>query len=229
MDKRTAIVIGAGIVGLATARALALKGFSVKVFDRHSRATGASVRNFGMIWPIGQPTGILYERALRSRSIWKEIAGTGAFWYEPSGSLHLAYCREEWQVLQELQEAFRSERKVKLVRDEQLGELSGAIVPENLLGGLYSKDELLVDPREAISALPEYLQETCPITFAWDKCVSYVADGTVYIGLEEEYEADVIFICSGADFETLYPESFATLPLTKCKLQMMRLKSQPGN
>ncbi len=35
-------------------------------------------------------------------------------------------------------------------------------------------------------------------------------------------QADVICICSGADFETLYPEKFAALELTKCKLQMMR-------
>ncbi|MGO8056152.1 FAD-dependent oxidoreductase, partial [Rhizobium leguminosarum] len=34
MAKQTAIVIGAGIAGLATARALSLKGFSVQVFDK---------------------------------------------------------------------------------------------------------------------------------------------------------------------------------------------------
>ncbi len=68
MQNRSAIVIGAGIVGMATARALALEGFSVKVFERSPRAQGASVRNFGMIWPIGQPMGKLYKRAIRSKA-----------------------------------------------------------------------------------------------------------------------------------------------------------------
>ena len=35
-------------------------------------------------------------------------------------------------------------------------------------------------------------------------------------------QADVICICSGVDFETLYPEEFSALEVTKCKLQMMR-------
>ena len=48
MSKKTAIVIGAGIVGLATARALATKGYSVKIYERNLKASGASVRNFGM-------------------------------------------------------------------------------------------------------------------------------------------------------------------------------------
>jgi FAD dependent oxidoreductase TIGR03364 len=84
-----------------------------------------------------------------------------------------------------------------------------------------------VDPREAIGALPAFLSEKYNVEFYWDKCVSYISEQTVYIGNEEDYEADIIFICSGADFETLYPELYAEQPLTKCKLQMMRLAAQP--
>lgn len=106
MSKPSAIVIGAGIVGLAVSRALAIKGYSVKVFERTHKATGASIRNFGMVWPIGQPEGKMYDRAMRSRNIWQKIGSTGAFWYDPVGSLHLAYHDDEWQVLQELHEQF---------------------------------------------------------------------------------------------------------------------------
>lgn len=229
MANRKAIVVGAGIVGLAMTRALAIKGFSVKVFDRNSFAAGASTRNFGMIWPIGQPDGELYERALRSRNTWKEIADTGAFWSDAVGSLHVAHDPLEWDVLQELYESFKADRPVQLLSADEVLQRSEAVVSNNLFGGLYSADELIVDPREAIAALPTYLESQYDVEFHWNRCVSYISDTTVYIGNDEDHEADIIFICSGIDFETLYPELFATSSLTKCKLQMMRLEAQPGN
>src|ERR1700720_2112047 len=98
--------MSAGIAGRATARSTASRGFCEKVFERSERAVGASIRNFGMIWPIGQPGGKMYERAARSRDVWKELSLKANFWSEPAGSLHLAYHPDEWQVLQELYESF---------------------------------------------------------------------------------------------------------------------------
>jgi FAD dependent oxidoreductase TIGR03364 len=228
MERKTAIVIGAGIAGIAAAKALAQKGFMVKVFDRNPQAAGASVRNFGMIWPIGQPSGMLYNRAMRSRQIWKETAAGADMWYEETGSLHLAYNAEEWQVLQELEGIFKKEqRNVKLLSSGSIGSTYAQVNTDNLLGGLYSADEMLVDPREALSVLPGYLEEQYEVEFNWNKCVSYIADQTAYIGNEEEHEFDIALVCSGADFETLYPEEFVKLPLTKCKLQMLRTMPMP--
>jgi len=228
MKPHTAIVIGAGVVGLATARALAIKGFSVKVFERDLRAQGASIRNFGMIWPVGQPEGKMYERAQKSRSIWENICDDTGIWSDPAGSLHLAYHSDEWVVLQELHEAFSQQgRPVELLDRDAVAKRSGAVLQKDLLGGLYSDEELIVDPRQAIGSLPVFLNERLGVEFYWGKCVSYISDQTVYIGNEEEHEADLVFVCSGADFETLYPDVYASFPLTRCKLQMMRLAGQP--
>jgi FAD dependent oxidoreductase TIGR03364 len=223
MSKKTAIVIGAGIVGLATSRALANKGYAVTIYERNLKASGASVRNFGMIWPIGQPAGKLYERAIKSRDCWKEIGDSSNLWYDPVGSLHLAYHNEEWQVLQELFEIFTKEgRDVQLLNKKEALEKSTIANEKNCLGGLYSSEEIIVDPREAISMLPLYFQEKFNIRCIWGKTVTAVRNGQITIG-SEIVHADLVFICSGSDFETLYPEDFATFPLTKCKLQMMKL------
>jgi len=228
MSKK-AIVIGAGIVGLATARALQLKGYRVTVIDKTEKAVGASIRNFGMIWPIGQPTGKLYNRAIRSREIWQEMAAAAQISYDPCGSLHVAYHKDEWEVLQELQSIFTAEnRNTQLYSPTQIGNQFSGIQNHNLLGGLFSPSELIVDPREAIAKLAAYLQEAKDVEFVWGKQINEVSEGKAICG-KKVYTADIICICSGADFETLFPDLFNEMPITKCKLQMLRFVSDESN
>lgn len=225
MSKKTAIVIGAGIVGLATARALAVRNYAVTVIERSGRAVGASVRNFGMIWPIGQPDGVLYERALRSRAIWKELCEEAGIWYEAAGSLHVAHHADEWAVLQELAGIYQH-RGYRLLSPEQTLQQSPAIVPAALKGSLYSPQEMIVEARDAIAAVAGWLHDKWNVTFRWESAVTAITHPAVYMGTEACY-ADEIYICSGIDFETLYPQWFAEAPLTKCKLQMLRMAAQP--
>jgi FAD dependent oxidoreductase TIGR03364 len=226
--SKSAIVIGAGIVGLATALALGRRGYKVTVLERSGKAVGASIRNFGMIWPIGQPEGILLERALRSRAVWKEVCDEAGLWFNPSGSMHLVYTDLEAQVLEEFYEAARGTRDCTLLSAEEAGAKSSAIVTNGLRACLYSADEMVVNPRMAIDSLPSYLTERYGIKFIWNRTVTEIAYPFVWCAMEE-YSADEIYVCTGADFETLYPALYASQPITKCKLQMMRMASQPDN
>ena len=228
MPHKKAIVIGAGIVGLASARYLAEKGYAVTVFERNEKAVGASIRNFGMLWPIGQPEGRMYDRALRSKSIWKQICNEARLWYNESGSLHLCYNELEWQVVNELAGAMKGHRPVAALNKEETLLKSEAANPNGLLGALWSSDEMIVESRVAIEKIPAYLSEKYSVTFHFNTAISYVSYPNVFSG-ENRWNADLICVCSGADFETLYPDVFAQNHFTKCKLQMMRLASQPDN
>ena len=65
-------IVGAGILGLAHAYIAAKAGKSVVVIEKSPRAAGASVRNFGMVWPIGQPAGVMLELSCAAaNSGWK--------------------------------------------------------------------------------------------------------------------------------------------------------------
>lgn len=155
-----AIVVGAGIVGLAVARVLRLRGFQVTILEKSEKAVGASIRNFGMIWPIGQPEGELYQMAIRSRDIWQEIADSTDLWHKATGSLHVAYFEDEWLVLQELFDIFSKQgRKVTLLNKDTIAQKFPAVNQLNLLGGLFSAEELIVNPRTAIPNIATYLQE----------------------------------------------------------------------
>jgi FAD dependent oxidoreductase TIGR03364 len=97
-----------------------------------------------------------------------------------------------------------------------------------LRGSLFSSDEMIVDPREAISKISLWLAEKYNVQFLWGKVVTGIACPRIFCG-DEVFEGDMIWVCNGADFETLYPGIFSSLPLTKCKLQMMRFAPQPAN
>lgn len=228
MQQRSAIVIGAGIVGLAMARSLAERGYSVTVFERNEKAVSASIRNFGMVWPVGQPNGLLYDRALRSKSIWQQVCREAGLWSDEVGSLHLAYTDLEYTVMREFAEANRANRPVAVLTAEQALQKSPAVNPHGLKGALWSADEMIVESRIAIEKIPAYLTEKYGVEFYFNTAINQVEYPTVFSG-KQSWSADEIFICSGAEFETLYPEVFAENNFTKCKLQMMRIEAQEGN
>jgi len=188
MSQHSAIVIGAGIAGLATARALAVRGYMVKVIERNERAIGASIRNFGMILPVGQPDGKYFNRAMASRGIWKQVCTDAKIGYDEAGSLQLAYADDEWEVLQELSKIYKHRGYTILKPDETIKK-SPAVIEENLKGSLYSKDEIIVDPRQAIAGITAWLSEKYNVQFVWGKAATDVCYPTVYSG-KEAFEAD---------------------------------------
>src|SRR5207244_2094766 len=141
-------VAGAGILGLAHAYHLARRGLRVVVFERHPSNQGASVRNFGMLWPIGQPAGEMYRLARRSLEIWSDVLRETGLWHERTGSLHLAYHEDEAQVLREFVAMIGwVERGCEFLDARQVLRRFPAVRPDGLLAGMWSPVETLIDPR----------------------------------------------------------------------------------
>ena len=227
--SKSAIVVGAGIVGLATARALAEKGYEVKVIEKSQFALGASVRNFGMLWPVGQPDGNLYNRSVRTKEIWVDYLDAAGIPYNACGSLHLAYSKEEMNVVEDIAQFFQSKnRPVSVIdKDTVLANYNG-INENGLLGALRSEDEIIIDPREGIKHLPAYLTQKYGVSFIWGTAITSVTSHAAFAG-KTKYAADIVCVCSGQDFETLYPDQFKAQPIIKTKLQMMRFKHKDPN
>jgi FAD dependent oxidoreductase TIGR03364 len=229
-QKTEIAIAGAGIVGLAMAYTAARQGLKVTVFERSSRAVGASIRNFGMIWPIGQTAGKMYARAMKSRETYLSLAPKAGFWLAENGSLHLAHHPDEMAVLEEfVATAPENEFKTTLLTDKnKITAKSAAVKTESLLGALWSETELNVDSREVIAKLPAFLEKEYGVEFHFDTMITDVSMPYFKAG-NQAWTAEKLFICSGADFETLYPQVFAQAPITKCKLQMMRTVPQADN
>lgn len=221
-------IVGAGILGQAHALAFAKRGLKVHVFDRSPQPLGASIRNFGMIWTIGQLGTPMETVALQSNQIWRELLQESGIWHEITGSLHLAYASDERQVMQEFHEScevMKSHRRM-ISADEVLAQ-SPAVNPEGLLGGLHSNVELHVDPRQVLAELPGYLHSQYGVEFHWSYAVTHVETGRLVAG-NQEHRAGLIVICSGDDYETLFADHLQASTLSRCKLQMMRAMPKSG-
>ena len=219
-------VVGTGIVGLAMAYIAAKAGKSVIMFERHPRAIGATIRNFGMVWPVGQPLET-FERAMRSRAVWLELAEKAGFWAAPTGMMCAAYHADEIDVLEEFVETRKDNgyQVELLTAAEALGK-SAVINPQGLKGAIWSSTEVNVDPREATLLIHQYLREVMGVAIIYETAVTYINSPWIAAG-DEQWYAERIYVCGGADFETLYPEIYSASGITKCKLQMMRTVPQP--
>ena len=221
------------------------------LLERDASGQGASIRNFGMIWPIGQPLGELFELALRSRQLWVELAAEAGVWMRPCGSLHLARQSDEWEVLAQFVDHFNQsdlasrvagmelgplsndpvvayQDRVCLVEPAQVAKLSPAARQSGLLGAMWSPLELGVSPRQAVGCLTKWLASRSGVDLRTRTQVIDVGDGSLRTSAGEAIEYREAVICSGSDFETLFPESYRLAGLRKCKLQMMSTTRQPA-
>jgi FAD dependent oxidoreductase TIGR03364 len=224
-DRFDLAVVGAGILGLASALAAAKRGKRVVVIDRDAQANGASVRNFGFITVTGQARGEMWARARRTREVWAEVAGEADLPILHRGLVMTARRPEAVAVLEaflatEMGEGCRLMSPKDVQRDHP------ALAAPGLQAALYSPHELRVESREAIPKLAAWLAARHGVTFLRGLAVARVETGKV-VTAQRIVEADAIAVCPGDDLVSLFPERVAGYGVTRCKLQMLRL-ADPG-
>lgn len=221
------LVVGGGVLGLAHGCLAARRGLSVRLLERSVFARGASVRNFGMVWPVGQPAGDRRTLALRSRALWAELAALAGFRCEPTGSLHVAHHADELAVLEEFAAVDPGAGTTVLSAAEALAK-SPRLCADGLRGALFSPHEANVDSPRAIAALHRWLGEQPGCSVHHGLAASALTGDGVLASDGREFAAERVLVCSGDDFASLCPTHFAKAPLRRSRLQMLRTVPQPG-
>jgi FAD dependent oxidoreductase TIGR03364 len=109
---------------------------------------------------------------------------------------------------------------------DQVHNRSSAARTRGLIGALSSSTEVTVDPRLTLAVLPEFLHEQMGVEFRFGHAVHCIELPCIEAG-GEVWNVDHAIVCSGADFESLYPHTYAGAGLTRVKLQMLRTAPQP--
>ncbi|MCB0858088.1 MAG: glycine oxidase ThiO [Solirubrobacterales bacterium] len=157
-----AIVVGAGLIGLATAWELSNIGLSVTVIEKDRPGCGATGVAAGMLAPIGEldfGEPELLQMNLRSRALYPEFVSsvesetgldTG---YRHTGALHVALDRDEageFRRIMELQQGHGLDSRwlgPMAARDLEPG------VSPSLAGAILVEEDAVVDPRALVEAL----------------------------------------------------------------------------
>jgi D-hydroxyproline dehydrogenase subunit beta len=219
------LIVGAGIVGLAHASVALARGHTVTIIDRDARAVGASVRNFGHCCITAQ-SGELLDLAVVARESWLTHAAVAGFFCVASGALALARSAAEFAVLAELS-ASRPSGQVELLTARQAQGRVRDGADESIAGGALLRDDLRVDPREAVASLAAWLAEQPGVTFLWQTSFLGAADGVARTS-RGDIRADRTIVCVGHDLDYLYPELAAAREVERCALQMIRIEAPDG-
>jgi FAD dependent oxidoreductase TIGR03364 len=232
MHEYDVIVIGAGVLGSFHAYHAARKGYRVCLVERNSLPNDASTRNFGMI-----ASSIVDVRskwagyARASIALYREVQRQVDISMRETGSLYLASTPLETAVLWEFVEVAPPEYVCVYYDGPEARSRYPFANPEYCNGALLFPEDLAVEPRRLLQQLIPYMVEQEGITYepntlvtsvevAGDKCLVRDVRGKSRL-------AERVFVCTGAEYRTLFPERFIESGLVLCKLQMMQTIAQP--
>jgi FAD dependent oxidoreductase TIGR03364 len=194
----------------------------------------ATTRNFGMaLQTIVETGGKWSEYARASSRIYRALQAEHDLGIAVSGSLYLASTELEQRVLQEFAQQFSEvpPYECHYLTASEVGERYPFADAGYVRGGLAFAGDLALEPRRLIREIIssqvqrstfEYRPSTLVtgVETSGEQCLVRTADG-------ETLTTDHVFVCSGAEYHTLFPDQFMASGLQVCKLQMMRTVPQP--
>ncbi|HNX98079.1 MAG TPA: FAD-binding oxidoreductase [Candidatus Aminicenantes bacterium] len=158
--KSDAIIIGGGIVGLATAAHLVRRGWKVAVLERHHPGAGSTGRCLGGVRSQFSTVGVI---RLMERSVAQFRRMEGEFGrpvgYVEGGYLFLAHSAER---LAERERLLRRQREhglpVRTLTAAECRQLVPGLDGEGLLGGVYSPADGQADPFAVVGGYVESIR-----------------------------------------------------------------------
>jgi glycine/D-amino acid oxidase-like deaminating enzyme len=222
-SRADAIVVGAGIVGAACARALAREGMRVTVLEQESVGSGTTAAGMGHLVVMDDSPAQLALTAL-SVELWRELGPSlgASVEFNQCGTLWIAEDASQMDALREKERAYRAfgiacemadpRRLAELEPNLRTGLAGGLLVTGDAVLNAPSATRWLLDDARAHGAT---LRERCT--------VDEISGHAVRIG-DEMLEADVIVNAAGPRSAQLTPE----LPIIPRKGHLAITDRAPG-
>lgn len=222
MSKTDLIIVGSGILGLATAFLAHRQGRSARIIDRSDRPVGSSIQNFGHACFTGQ-SDAAQPVAAKAREGWLDAAAATGLWAAETGTFIPAMTDAELTVLDQFA-AHRGPEQARLLEPSQIAEAVGN-PGLAAVGGAHLPQDMRVDPRQAAPKIAEWLAAQ-GAEFTWNTQVTEVADGTVST-TRGDFHAEEVVVCPGYQLTSLFPELAEAHEIRICTLVMSLIDAPP--
>ena len=232
------VIVGAGVIGLASAWRAAQAGLRVRVIERAEPGSGASGVAAGMLAPVGEATWgeeALLDAALASHAMWPEFvaeladAGGDESSLKRDGALHVAFDADEAAELRRRFDLMRSlGLDAEWLTGRQCRELEPGLGP-SAYAGTFAPHEAGVDPIAIITALRRACERAGAEVMAGTEVTGRIADGGAIRGVVtadgDEHPAESTVLAAGAWSGTVswLPDS-ARPPVRPVKGQIITLR-----
>src|SRR5262249_26812689 len=149
---------------------------------------------------------------------WLRLAAEVGFWAQETGTLLVARRPEELAVIRE----FSAASDVRADVLDADGARRKAPLGDGVLGGLWTPDDVRVDPRSAVPAIAAWLENQPGVPVYW-RTDAIALGGGVLSTSRGELDAEAIVVAAGHDLDWLLPEIGEEAGIQRCTLQMLRL------
>lgn len=205
-DQKNAVVIGAGVVGLAIARALAKKGYGVLILEsqlsigKGISSRGSHVVHAGIYYA---PGSLKAKLCVKGRVLLYQYCKRNKVPFKKTGKLIVAVDKKELSILKKLISRARKNkvRNLKLLSAEQAQKLEPSLACH---GAILSADSGIVDAKSFMRRLLKDAKKNGARIFLKTKFLSAKREGqkiavTLRGKKQEKIVCDFLINCSGLD------------------------------
>ncbi|HEY5304840.1 MAG TPA: TIGR03364 family FAD-dependent oxidoreductase [Acidimicrobiales bacterium] len=218
---RRVVVVGGGILGTMHAYFSLARGAEVVQLERDAVPTGASVRNFGLVWVSGRADGREGDLALRARELWEEISlDVPDIKFRANGSFTLLATDDELEVARRaMARPSAAQRGFSLMNRSEVT-ARNPVVRGDFLAGLYCERDAAVEPRVVLIALRHAMIRTGRYTYHAGRELVGLRDNAAIDHRGTVHTGDRVFVCVGASVSGFARELVESEPVRSVRLQM---------
>ncbi len=221
LQGQRVVVVGGGVFGTMHALFALARGASVVHLERDLVPSGATVRNFGLVWVSGRAPGRELTLALRARELWEDVAvevpGVG---FRANGSITLIGNEPELEVaVRAMARSDAESRRFELLASEEIVRRNPALQGD-FMAGLFCGRDAAVESRLALGALRDYMENSGRYEYLSGRELVGVVDHAAIDHCGVHYAGDHVVLCLGASLSGFAAELFEGSPLRKVRLYM---------